>query len=181
MTTWVTFRDAVKAAVVAAEADTSVVVQWKDDARKHANDLLLLSVVSSVPVYNRDCLSGDPITQELTTMMRINVQVVAESQHNARSLTVVEKARINLRLLSVVEALRVAGVAMSGFPAETVPVSYKQDRRTVNAHAFDVAFNTVFDNASAVAETIDKITSTELDGELEQLDGSIVDLEFTIP
>lgn len=177
MTGWSDFRCAVETAAERCVCDKNVVVQWEDDGQMMGTDQMRLSVVSAVPIYNREERSGDPITESFSSMLQITVQFRAEAIHSPNALDIAERVRINLRRYTTREALRTAGVTFVGFPSAVRPLSYSSDRRIIHTHYFETSFNFVF---TAETETIDQINQVDLGGTVTTPGDVDIDIDFTV-
>lgn len=158
MTSWADFRNALKAAVVAARPQPRVVpsaVAWSDEQRPTAKTLVILDIVSSVAMHDREdeALAAPPpgTTWVLSTLHQVSFQVRVEATDAgvARdALGVAEAIRTGLQRPSVNDTLRAAGAALEWpLTGAVVRVPTIADGRVVSAWAFDVFARAVLDFA----------------------------------
>jgi len=165
--TWESFRNALTAAAQGAVGDAAgdqISVRWEDEDQEFALNTLLLSIVSTIPVHDRDVetenMSG-LLDLSYSAMRDVTIQFRSESVFDSEplgSMTLLEKLRSGLRLLAVREALLAAEIVVVDFPGPTTRVTYEVDGRRIASHQLDVTFRTLLDRTDptelSVIETV---------------------------
>lgn len=166
--TWQTVRDAVVAAFESAMPAATLStchIGWGDDRQAFARHRVLLDIVSSTPLVDRDTSLYQGGEQELDSVLSIVLQARFESSFDSAdsdSLWLCETVRLGLRKVSVYESLVAAGVRITRFPSTTQRLSHPRDDRIISSHAFDfeVRARFTFDATGEDAGLIETVTGT---------------------
>lgn len=181
MSTWTEIRDQVKAAYqtqfTAAGAAPSVAIAWEDEPRPHAEQVVLLSVISTDELHDRDVKTGggvNPVTHTLSTLMNIGIQVRCESVFNAGgfgSWQISEEARRGMFTQAFQDALTL-DIQIAVPPESRRKASYDSDGHVVQTTIFEWTARAELFHIDPT--TGDPMTSTTVDGTLEDVDESTI-------